>query len=146
MDRARPRLTALSAVLCALSMVTACTTTTGSPIATSTVPSTTTADPPTVGYPLPKGRRVEVGKGQTGNLTLAVGDILLAHRPTAGTKPGGSVLVLAEVTDTQLIYQAVAVGKGTLATDDPPPAPTCQTTPCPPGRAAPPVVNVDVTR
>lgn len=61
-----------------------------------------------------------------------------------GTSPSGDVLVLAEVTDTRLTYQAVAAGKATLATDDPP-TPACKTTPCPPSGAAPPVVTVEVT-
>ena len=146
MDRDRPRLIALLMVPALL--LTACTTS-GSPITASTGSSTTTsttrANPSAAGYPLAKGRQVQLSRGQTGNVPLAVGDILVAPRPTMGTRPGGSALVLADVTDTQLIYQAVSAGKATVATDDPPPPATCQTTPCPPGLAAPPVVTVDVT-
>lgn len=154
MDRARPRLTGVLAlvVLLVALVATACGSTTGSPVTASTATTTTTtsttsrANPSASGYPIAKGRRVEVTRGQTGEVSLTVGDILAVHRPTMGTRPSGDVLVLAEVTDTQLIYQAVAAGSATLATDDPPPPPTCTTTPCPPGLAAPPVVTVEVAR
>lgn len=146
MDRARPRLIAALAPLVLAVFAAACTTTTGSPVNTSTATSPTRATPKPSGYPLPKGRVVEVGKGQTGTVNLVTGDTLAVHRPNAGTKPSGDALVLAEVTDSQLIYQAVAAGRATLSTDDPPPAPTCDSTPCPPGRAAPPMVTVEVTK
>jgi hypothetical protein len=142
MGRHRPRLTAVLLVL----VCTACTKT-GSPAGapTTTTTTATRATPSASGYPLAKGRQVQVSQGQTGNIALAVGDVLAVHRPAMGTRPSGDSLVLADVTDSQLIYQAVSAGKATLATDDPPPPPTCQTTPCPPGRAAPPVVTVDIS-
>ena len=142
MGRARAGL-----ILAAVLLLAGCTDT-GSPVASPGTPSTsdtTTAGPRASGYPMAKGRRVEVGKGQTGTVTVALGDVLAVYRPRAGTSPGGNALVLAEVTDSQLIYQAIATGKATLSTDDPPPAPICKTTPCPPGRAAPPILTVDVT-
>jgi hypothetical protein len=147
-DRARPRLTASLILVTLLPLATACTTG-GSPVTQPTDPPTTTvtrANPTPSGYPVAKGRQVQLSQGQTGTVELTVGDVLAAPRPTMGTRPSGDVLVLAEVTDTRLIYQAVAAGRATLATDDPPPPPTCRTTPCPPGRAAPPVVTVEVTR
>jgi hypothetical protein len=147
MDRARASLTVVVGLVVLFGA--ACTTS-GSPVGSgsnTTVPTTTSSrvNPSAAGYPLPKGRQVSVTQGQTGRVTLTVGDILAVHRPAGGTRPGGEALVLAEFTDTQLIYQAVAAGKATVATDDPPPPPICKTTPCPPGRAAPPVVDVDVT-
>jgi hypothetical protein len=140
MGRARTGL-----ILVALLVLAACSKT-GSPVASSNAPSTTvsTPTPRGSGYPLAKGRRVEITKGQTGTVGLTVGDVLALQRFESGTKPSGEVLVLAEVTDAALIFQAVAAGKATLSTDDPPPARTCPTTPCPPGRAAPPVLTVEV--
>jgi hypothetical protein len=141
MGRHRPRLILL---LPAALLLAACTSTPGTPASGPTT-TTTRATPSAAGYPLPKGRQVQVPQGQTGSVALKVGDTLATHRPTMGTRPSGNSLVLAEVTDTQLIYQATSPGQATLATDDPPPPPTCPTTPCPPGRAAPPVVTVDIT-
>jgi hypothetical protein len=142
MGRARAGLTALGLVL----LLSACGTA-GSPVTSSsgTTTTTTRANPSAAGYPLPKGQRIQVSQGQTGSMSLAVGDVLAVYRPAMGTRPSGDSLVLAEVTDTQLIYQAVAAGKATLATDDPP-TPVCKTTPCPPSGAAPPVLTVDVTK
>ena len=117
----------------------------GTPVASSGTPSTsdTTAGPHPSGYPRAKGRRVEIGKGQTGTVTVALGDVLAVHRSSSGTTPSGNSLVLAEVTDSQLIFQAIGAGKANLSTDDPP-APVCTTTPCPPRRAAPPILTVEV--
>ena len=140
MGRARAGLTALALAL----LLSACTND-GSPVTPATGTTTTKTTPSAAGYPLPKGRRIQVSQGQTGSVSLAVGDLLAVHRPTTGTRPSGESLVLAEVTDTQLIYQAVTAGKATLATDDPP-TPVCKTTPCPPSGAAPPVLTVDVTK
>jgi hypothetical protein len=140
MGRARASLTALGLVL----VVSACGTT-GAPDAPGSGTTTASATPSAAGYPLPKGQRIQVSQGQTGSVSLAVGDLLAVHRPVMGTRPSGASLVLAEVTDTQLIYQAVAAGKATLATDDAP-TPVCKTTPCPPSGAAPPVLTVDVTK
>jgi hypothetical protein len=144
MGRARARLTAVLVAVAVTGGLAACDTP-GSPVATSpSATSVSRANPSGAGYPLGKGRAVVVTKGQTGDVDLAVGDTLSVPRPTMGTHASGTVLVLAEVTDTELIYQAVAAGKATVATDDPPRSP-CPTTPCPPGGAAPPVVTVDVT-
>jgi hypothetical protein len=141
MGRARAGLTALVLLACCAACDSG---SPGSPVGTNTtIPTTSRVNPSAAGYPLPKGRRVEVTQGQTGTVTLVAGDVLAVHRPAMGTRPGGDALVLAEFTDTQLIYQAVAAGQATVATDDPP-APVCKTTPCPPGQAAPPVVTVDV--
>lgn len=145
MGRHRPRLIALAAGCLALA---ACTSTPGTPANGPTTTTTTTetrATPTPSGYALPKGRQVQVSQGQTGTVTMAVGDTLAAYRPTMGTHPSGNSLVLAEVTPTQLIFQAVTPGQAILATDDPRPLPTCPTTPCPPGLPAPAVVTVDIT-
>ena len=143
MGRHRPRLILLPAAF----LLAACTSTPGTPASSPTTTTTTQtrATPTPSGYPLPKGRQVQVSQGQTGTITLAVGDTLATHRPTMGTHPSGNSLALAEVTPTQLIFQAVTPGQAILATDDPRPLPTCPTTPCPPGLPAPAVVTVDIT-
>ena len=142
MDRARP---GLIAVLAAVALALAACSTAGSPAAPATTGSTPArANPTPSGYPLAKGRQIRHSQGQTGEVSATVGDVLAVYRPTMGTRPSGTALVLADVTDTELIYQAVSAGTATLATDDPP-SPPCTTTPCAPGGAAPPVVTVTVS-
>jgi hypothetical protein len=145
-DRHRARLTGLLAAPAILLVLVACTSTPGAPVTTATtVPTTsdTRATPTPSGYPIAKKQSVQVERGQTGTVSMAVGDVLAVYRPNMGTRPSSEVLVLAEVTDSSLIYQAVSAGKATVATDDPP-TQKCKTTPCPPSGAAPPVVTVDV--
>lgn len=154
MDRHRPGLTPRTALLVpALLAVliggvagcTAAPSDSGSTVTTDSVPTSTTDPGPTGrGYPLAPGRRVDIAQGQTGTVSIAIGDVLAVHRPTIGTRPSGGTLVLAEVTDTQLIYQAITSGTVTLASDDPPTSRPCSSTPCPPGRPAPPVMTVTI--
>ena len=123
MDRHRPRLAAfLTAFLGTPAiLLTAC----GSPAEPGDAPvvtteATTRATPTPSGYPVARKREVRVAQGQTGTVALSVGDVLAVYRPAMGTRPSGEVLVLAEVTDAELVYQAVSTGRATVATDDPP--------------------------
>lgn len=150
MGRTRTRLTGALLVLLTL---TGCGSPTVElvPVSERPRPTTTTTspaeEPQTHGYRLPQGQQIVLHTGKTGTVTMKVGDTLVVQRTReVGQHPDAAVLALAESRDDgKLVFQATGTGKTTLYTEDPPAAGPCKSTPCPPGRAAPPTVTIEVT-